>query len=70
MAAPARPLIHEADTAAVAVRALTTDTLIGARPLLTGPELVTQERQTALSGEAIGRPSGSTRPRWTRPPSG
>ena len=56
MAALARPLIHEADTAAVAVRALTTDTLIGARPLLTGPELVTQERQVALIGEAIGRP--------------
>ncbi|GHG10518.1 NAD(P)H-binding protein [Streptomyces hydrogenans] len=56
MAALARPLIHEADLAAVAVRALTTDTLIGARPLLTGPELVTQERQVALIGEAIGRP--------------
>ncbi|MEV6352597.1 NAD(P)H-binding protein [Streptomyces hydrogenans] len=56
LAALARPLIHEADLAAVAVRALTTDTLIGARPLLTGPELVTQERQVALIGEAIGRP--------------
>ncbi|MEK2494189.1 NAD(P)H-binding protein [Kitasatospora purpeofusca] len=52
----ARPLIHEADIAAVAVRALTTDTLLGARPLLTGPEPVTQERQVALIGEAIGRP--------------
>lgn len=52
----ARPLIHEADMAAVAVQALTTDALLGARPLITGPELVTQERQVALIGEAIGRP--------------
>ncbi|MFJ8658401.1 NAD(P)H-binding protein [Streptomyces sp. NPDC093795] len=56
MARLARPLIHEADIAAVAVQALTTDALLGARPLLTGPELVTQERQVALIGEAIGRP--------------
>ncbi|MDI6102826.1 NAD(P)H-binding protein [Actinoplanes sp. NEAU-A12] len=52
----ARPLIHEADMAAVAVQALTTDVLVGARPLITGPELITQERQAALIGEAIGRP--------------
>ncbi|MFD8975553.1 NAD(P)H-binding protein [Streptomyces sp. NPDC059593] len=52
----ARPLIHEADIAAVAVRALTTDALLGAHPVLTGPELITQERQVALIGEAIGRP--------------
>ncbi|MFI6985228.1 NAD(P)H-binding protein [Embleya sp. NPDC050154] len=52
----ARPLIHEADIAAVAVRALTTDALLGARPLITGLEPVTQERQVALIGEAIGRP--------------
>ncbi|GAA2251751.1 NAD(P)H-binding protein [Streptomyces amakusaensis] len=52
----ARPLIHEADMAAVAVQALTTDALLGARPLLTGPELITQEQQVALIGEAIGRP--------------
>ncbi|MEU8777165.1 NAD(P)H-binding protein [Streptomyces sp. NPDC048606] len=56
LAGLARPLIHEADIAAVAVRALTTDALLGARPLLTGPEAVTQERQVALIGEAIGRP--------------
>ena len=56
LASLARPLIHEADMAAVAVRALTTDALLGARPLITGPELVTQERQVALIGEAIGRP--------------
>ncbi|MFJ4669601.1 SDR family oxidoreductase [Kitasatospora purpeofusca] len=52
----ARPLVHEADIAAVAVQALTTDTLLGARPLLTGPEPVTQEQQVALIGEAVGRP--------------
>ncbi|MFD0151253.1 NAD(P)H-binding protein [Streptomyces sp. NPDC055721] len=52
----ARPLIHEADIAAVAVQALMTDALLGARPLLTGPELITQERQVALIGEVIGRP--------------
>ncbi|MFF7458645.1 NAD(P)H-binding protein [Kitasatospora sp. NPDC008115] len=52
----ARPLIHEADTAAVAVQALTTDALLGARPLITGRELITQERQVALIGEAVGRP--------------
>ncbi|GIG64827.1 NAD(P)H-binding protein [Phytomonospora endophytica] len=52
----ARPLIHEADMAAVALKALTTDTLLAARPLITGPEPVTQERQVALIAEAIGRP--------------
>ncbi|MET9931803.1 MULTISPECIES: NAD(P)H-binding protein [unclassified Streptomyces] len=52
----ARPLIHEADMAAVAVQALTTNALLGARLLITGPELITQERQVALISEAIGRP--------------
>ncbi|MFI9585876.1 NAD(P)H-binding protein [Streptomyces sp. NPDC052236] len=52
----ARPLIHEADMAAVAVQALTTDALLGARPLITGLELITQERQVALISEVIGRP--------------
>lgn len=52
----ARPLIHEADMAAVAVQALTTNALLGARPLITGPELITPERQVALISEAIGRP--------------
>lgn len=52
----ARPLIHEADIAAVAVQALTTNSLLGARPLLTGPALVTQKQQVALIGEAIRRP--------------
>ncbi|MEW2353351.1 NmrA family NAD(P)-binding protein [Spirillospora sp. NPDC029432] len=48
--------IHEADIAAVAFEALTTDTLIGARPLLTGPESLSQSDQARLIGEAIGRP--------------
>lgn len=52
----ARPLIHEADIAAVAVQALTTDALLGTRPLITGLELLTQERQVAQISEAIGRP--------------
>ncbi|MGW0467602.1 NAD(P)H-binding protein [Streptomyces sp. NPDC003027] len=51
----ARPLIHEADIAAVAVQALTTDALLAARPLITGLELISQERQVALIGEVIGR---------------
>lgn len=56
LATLARPLIHEADMAAVAVKALTTNDLIGARPVITGLELVTHERQVALISEAIGRP--------------
>lgn len=56
LATLARPLIHEADIAAVAVKALTTDALIGARPVITGLELVTHERQVTLISEAIGRP--------------
>ncbi|SDI31105.1 Uncharacterized conserved protein YbjT, contains NAD(P)-binding and DUF2867 domains [Actinokineospora alba] len=52
----ARPLIHEADMAAVAVEALTTDALLGTRPVITGLELVTQKRQVALISAAIGRP--------------
>ncbi|MER8235219.1 NAD(P)H-binding protein [Streptomyces sp. NPDC094049] len=56
LAGLARPLIHEADMAAVAVQALTNDALLGAHPLITGPELISQKRQLALIGEAIGRP--------------
>jgi len=47
--------IHEADIAAVAVAALTGDTLHGAAPVLTGPESLTRERQVGLIGAAIGR---------------
>jgi uncharacterized protein YbjT (DUF2867 family) len=52
----ARSLIHEADIAAVAVRALTEDGHAGRRYVLTGPEVVTQVEQVRLIGEAIGRP--------------
>ncbi|MFB4317590.1 NmrA family NAD(P)-binding protein [Actinomadura sp. 21ATH] len=48
--------IHEDDIAAVAFEALTTDALLGAKPLLTGPESLTQSDQARLIGEAIGRP--------------
>jgi uncharacterized protein YbjT (DUF2867 family) len=52
----ARSLIHEADIAAVAVRALTEDGHAGRRYVLTGPEVVTQVEQVRVIGEAIGRP--------------
>jgi uncharacterized protein YbjT (DUF2867 family) len=48
--------IHERDIAAVAARALLTDDLVGTKPLLTGPESLTQADQARLIGEAIGRP--------------
>jgi uncharacterized protein YbjT (DUF2867 family) len=51
----ARSLIHERDTAAVAVRALTGDGHAGARYVLTGPEAITQVEQVHAIGEAIGR---------------
>lgn len=47
--------IHEADIAAVAVAALTGETLHDAAPVLTGPESLTRERQVTLIGAAIGR---------------
>jgi uncharacterized protein YbjT (DUF2867 family) len=50
-----RSMIHEADIAAVAARALTEDGHAGARYELTGPGVVTQEEQVRLIGEAIGR---------------
>ncbi|NGN63473.1 NAD(P)H-binding protein [Streptomyces sp. A7024] len=50
-----RSLIHEADIAAVAVRALTTDELLGATPHLTGPEALTQEEQVRAIGEVLGK---------------
>jgi uncharacterized protein YbjT (DUF2867 family) len=52
----ARSLIHEADIAAVAAKALTEDGHAGARYELTGPSVVTQTEQVRLIGEAIGRP--------------
>lgn len=57
-----RSLVHERDLAAVALRALTTDDLIGASPVLTGPGTLTQIEQAHLIGEAIGRPV-----RWEEP---
>ena len=50
-----RSLIHEADIAAVAARALTEDGHTGARYELTGPSVVTQTEQLRLIGAAIGR---------------
>jgi uncharacterized protein YbjT (DUF2867 family) len=51
-----RPLIHERDIAAVAVRALTGDGHGGKKHLLTGPQAMTQIEQAHTIGEAIGRP--------------
>ncbi|MCP2259992.1 Uncharacterized conserved protein YbjT, contains NAD(P)-binding and DUF2867 domains [Streptoalloteichus tenebrarius] len=51
-----RSLIHEADIAAVAVRALTEDGHHGARYHLTGPEALTQVEQVEAIGKAVGRP--------------
>jgi uncharacterized protein YbjT (DUF2867 family) len=48
--------VDERDIADVAARALLNDDLVGARPVLTGPESVTQIEQVRLIGEAIGRP--------------
>ncbi|MFC0037999.1 SDR family oxidoreductase [Actinomadura rayongensis] len=47
--------IHERDIADVAVRAFLTDDLVGARPVLTGPESLRQDEQVRLIGAAIGR---------------
>lgn len=49
--------IHERDVAAVAAAALLTDDHVGTRPILTGPEVVTQPQMVRLIGEAIGRPA-------------
>ena len=53
--AAARSLIDERDIAAVAVRALTEDGHHGARYLLSGPGVLTQEAQLAAIGRALGR---------------
>ncbi|MEU4767097.1 NAD(P)H-binding protein [Actinosynnema sp. NPDC023794] len=52
----ASTLIHEADIAAVAVRALTATGHAGARYELTGPEVLTKVEQVRVIGEALGRP--------------
>ncbi|MET8681119.1 NAD(P)H-binding protein [Streptomyces sp. NPDC004647] len=51
-----RPLIHEADIAAVAAHALAEDGHAGARYVLTGPRSLTTEEQVDAIGKAIGRP--------------
>ncbi|ETK30890.1 NAD(P)H-binding protein [Microbispora sp. ATCC PTA-5024] len=48
--------IHEADIAAVGVRALTEDGHAGAKYPMTGPESLTHRDQVRIVGEAIGRP--------------
>ncbi|MGW4844940.1 NAD(P)H-binding protein [Nocardia brasiliensis] len=48
-------LLHEADIAAVAVRALTTDDHLGARYELSGPSAATRIEQVATIGRALGR---------------
>lgn len=47
--------IHELDIAEVAVRAFLDDDLLGARPVLTGPESLTQEQMVLIIGAALGR---------------
>ena len=54
--AAARSLIHEADVAEVAVRALIEDGHAGARHVLTGPRALTQVEQLRTIAEVIGRP--------------
>jgi uncharacterized protein YbjT (DUF2867 family) len=54
--AAARSLIHEADIAAVAVRALTANGHAGETYVLSGPETLTQIEQVHAIGETIGRP--------------
>ncbi|MER6952103.1 NAD(P)H-binding protein [Nonomuraea sp. NPDC000554] len=49
-------MLHEADIAAVAVRALTEDGHDQACYLLTGPQVLTQAEQVRVLGEALGRP--------------
>ncbi|MDQ1130104.1 SDR family oxidoreductase [Microbacterium sp. SORGH_AS_0888] len=47
--------VHEADIADVAAVALTGDALLGATPILTGPERLTLREQVATIGSVIGR---------------
>lgn len=48
--------IDEADIAAVAVQALTTDRWVGRKLMLTGPESLSQADQLAILGDVLGRP--------------
>ena len=47
--------IHEADIAAVAVRALIEDSHVRAKYILTGPQSLTQAEQVGVLGRALGR---------------
>ncbi|WP_020666401.1 NAD(P)H-binding protein [Amycolatopsis nigrescens] len=47
--------LHEGDLAAVAVRALLGDELLGRRPVLTGPHSLTHEEMIAVIGHVLGR---------------
>ena len=49
-------VIHERDVAAVAGRVLTGDGYLGAKLVLTGPQVLSRAGQVQLIGEAIGRP--------------
>ncbi|MFL6119154.1 NAD(P)H-binding protein [Actinophytocola sp.] len=51
----ARTPVHEADLAAVGVRALTGDGHAGVKYLVTGPEVLTQQEQVSVIGEVLGR---------------
>ncbi|MFI6587244.1 NAD(P)H-binding protein [Embleya sp. NPDC050493] len=51
----AKPVVHERDVAASAVRVLTEDGHAGATYVLTGPEVVGRADQVRLIGAAIGR---------------
>jgi uncharacterized protein YbjT (DUF2867 family) len=48
--------VHEDDLAEVAAHALLTDDVLGRKPVLTGPEILTHAEMAAVIGEAIGRP--------------
>jgi uncharacterized protein YbjT (DUF2867 family) len=53
--AAARTSVHESDLAAVGARSLTSDGHAGAKYLVTGPEIQTQQEQVQLIGKALGR---------------
>ncbi|MEU9021672.1 NAD(P)H-binding protein [Actinomadura sp. NPDC048394] len=49
--------IHERDIAAVAARALLSDGLVGAKPVLSGPEALTHPEMVEIIGAAAGVPA-------------
>lgn len=55
-AAASEAPIDPRDIAAVAARALLDDELVGRKPVLTGPQSLTQTEMVATIGDAIGRP--------------